>query len=261
MKEIVHYLYKITNLVNGKLYIGVTKNLSARKKQHFYNPNQNKNSIIKKAVNKYGPENFSFDVLCVGSKEYIYDLEVKAISAFNTVENGYNIKPGGAGGTGHKVASRSDDEPVFVSGFWFPNRRVALASLGMAAVTFHNRKRQGILGEVSNPRKGSVYDAPQYVRGIWFNTLREAAEALNEDPELLYLHISLGLVEEDISIKNKNSRVGKWKFKIDNIVYDSILSASKQTGISRSKISNNLNENKEGFTYEYSYEISKRPYQ
>lgn len=261
MKEIVHYLYKITNLVNGKLYIGVTKNLKERQKQHFYNPNQNKNSIIKKAINKYGPDNFSFEVLCVGYKDYIYDLEVKAISTFNSIENGYNIRPGGAGGTGHKVAVRCDDEPVFVSGFWFPNRRLALKSLNMSASTFHKRKRQGILGEVSNPRKGSVYDAPQYVRGFWFNSLREAGIALNEDPEILYQQIASGYVEQDTEIKNKSSRVGKWKVKIQDVLYDSILSASKQTGISRSRISNNLNENKEGFTYEYSYEISKRPYQ
>lgn len=260
MEEKKYYLYKITNKVNDKLYIGVTDNPKTRRKQHLYNKNQNKNSIIRKAVNKYGPDNFIFEVICIGPRDYIYDLEVKAITAYDTMNSGYNIKPGGVGGRGHKVKTRSDDEYLFVTGFWFPNRRISLDKLVLDASTFHKWKRQNTLGDVVHHRMGAVYDAPQYIGGFWFPTLRLAATSLTKDPEVLYCNISLGLVEQDILIKNKNSRVGKWKVKIDGKIYDSIVEASKETGISRSKISNNLNENKQGFTYEYSYEISKRPY-
>lgn len=260
MEEKKYYLYKITNKVNDKLYIGVTDNPKTRRKQHLYNKNQNKNSIIRKAVNKYGPDNFTFEVICIGSKDYIYDLEVKAIAAYDTMNSGYNIKPGGVGGLGHKVKTRSDDEYLFVTGFWFPNRRVCLEKLDLSTCTFHKWKRQGTLGDVVHHRAGAVYDAPQYVCGIWFPTLRKASEVLQKDPEVLYCSISLGFVEEDSYKKNTKARVGKWKVKINDAVYESIVSASKETGMSRSKISNNLNENKEGFSYEYSYEISKRPY-
>lgn len=98
MQEEVHYLYKITNLVNGKLYIGVTNNPTQRKAQHF--TKVKKERPVNKAVKKYGKESFTFEVLCIGTRDYIYDLEQKAISAYNSLVtgHGYNISVGGMGG-------------------------------------------------------------------------------------------------------------------------------------------------------------------
>jgi len=51
------------------------------------------------AVKKYGVESFTLEVLCQGTDEYITELEVKAIKAYNTqVPHGYNILVGGLGG-------------------------------------------------------------------------------------------------------------------------------------------------------------------
>lgn len=313
MQEDVHYLYKITNLVNGKLYIGVTNNPTQRKYQHFSNSKEGR--LVNKAARKYGKDSFSFEVICVGSREYVYDLEQKAIELYNsdaTKGHGYNLSVGGEGGRGgvrgpiesraddkevfasgwwfpnkrtclkalnwgtgkftsRKKAGtlgdvklpekvRSDDTPMYVSGFWFPHRRCCLEKLNIHAVTFHKWKRQGTLGDLVHHRMGAVYDAPQYVGGFWFSTLRLASELLQKDPEVLYCNISLGLVEQNTYEKNTTARVGKWKISVNKVTYESIVEASKETGISRSKISNNLNENKQGFAYEYSYEISKRPY-
>lgn len=57
-------IYKITNLVNGKFYIGSSSRLNARKAEHKYKRKNHKgNSIIRNAVMKYGEESFSFDIL------------------------------------------------------------------------------------------------------------------------------------------------------------------------------------------------------
>jgi group I intron endonuclease len=57
-------IYKITNLINDKFYIGSSVNLTARKSQHRYRFRKNKvNSIIKFAVLKYGVESFKFEIL------------------------------------------------------------------------------------------------------------------------------------------------------------------------------------------------------
>lgn len=49
-------------------------------------------------MNKYGKDNFSFEVLVCGSKGYIDDLEVAAIQLYNTTPpHGYNLTLGGDG--------------------------------------------------------------------------------------------------------------------------------------------------------------------
>ena len=63
------YIYKITNKINNKVYIGQTIKIRAsdRFSQHKYlarHLEQEKvNSYLHKAMHKYGVENFSFDII------------------------------------------------------------------------------------------------------------------------------------------------------------------------------------------------------
>lgn len=65
-------IYKIVNLVNGKLYVGSTVNLYNRKSQHFSSlmTNCHKNPYLQNAFNKYGINTFKFEVL-----EYVEDVD------------------------------------------------------------------------------------------------------------------------------------------------------------------------------------------
>jgi group I intron endonuclease len=99
------HLYQIVNLLNGKIYIGVSVNPGDRIKQHLFEGTGSK--LVAGAVTKYGVENFESKILTIGEEDYVYDLEVKAIAAFGAqVPNGYNIAEGGnrppkgTGGTG-----------------------------------------------------------------------------------------------------------------------------------------------------------------
>ena len=58
-------IYQIVNLIDGKKYVGSSKNLYKRKSSHFYNLKNNKhrNCHLQNAFNKYGEENFSFEVI------------------------------------------------------------------------------------------------------------------------------------------------------------------------------------------------------
>lgn len=91
------WLYKVTNNVSGKLYIGVSIDPERRWNQH--RTLNTRASALKDAIKKYGSDCFSFDLMCCGEDSYIDDLEVKAIQLYNTqVPNGYNITLGGDGG-------------------------------------------------------------------------------------------------------------------------------------------------------------------
>lgn len=97
------YIYKITNLVNSKLYFGQTAILKARWKDHRYfgsHPNKYKNKThpLYHSMNKYGLTNFSFEIVdTCGTQQEADELETKLISEFKTQDRlfGYNIEPGG----------------------------------------------------------------------------------------------------------------------------------------------------------------------
>ena len=107
-------IYKITNLVNNKIYIGKTvKTLEKRKKDHCSNAKTNSsNMYISKAIKKYGEENFIWEILF--EEEDITDLELNEkekyfIRLFNSRNNKvvYNLTDGGVGITGYTFTEES----------------------------------------------------------------------------------------------------------------------------------------------------------
>ena len=88
-------IYKITNTVNGKSYIGqTTQPVSQRLHQHI---KKAPNPVLKNAINKYGKEAFVCEVLHENVTEDMLDaLEIEAIKLHNTITpHGYNINHGG----------------------------------------------------------------------------------------------------------------------------------------------------------------------
>jgi len=68
-------IYKIENLVNGKIYVGQSVNINKRKAVHLHTFRNNKHhgSHIQNAWNKYGEENFIFKtILYCESSELTY---------------------------------------------------------------------------------------------------------------------------------------------------------------------------------------------
>lgn len=99
------FIYKITNLINGKLYIGqTTRSIEERFKQHL--KPSNRCTILKEAIKKYGRENFKIELIEICKKEDLDIKEIFWIKELNTISpNGYNIVGGGNKGpimTGNK---------------------------------------------------------------------------------------------------------------------------------------------------------------
>ena len=91
-------IYKIENLINGKIYIGQSTNISQRWKAHRNRPfNENSESYdcpLYRAIRKYGIENFSFVVLEETTKEELNEKEKNWIASYNSnnPENGYILR-------------------------------------------------------------------------------------------------------------------------------------------------------------------------
>ena len=95
-------IYKITNKINKKIYIGKEINITTRWNQHYldsFNDNINDNSIIHKAIRKYGVESFSFEILILCSPKELDELEKYYIKYYNynNKDIGYNIEEDGSG--------------------------------------------------------------------------------------------------------------------------------------------------------------------
>ena len=93
-------IYKFTNKVNNKSYIGQSINIDARRKQHiassYYPLSNTYNTVFHQAMRKYGIDNFHFEVLTICNIEELDSLEKYYISKYNSiVSNGYNMTSGG----------------------------------------------------------------------------------------------------------------------------------------------------------------------
>ena len=82
-------IYKITNKINGKVYIGQSIHIERRWKEHC---RQSTNSVISDAIKQYGKENFIFEVIEECNQEELNEKEEYYIQLYNSiVPNGYNV--------------------------------------------------------------------------------------------------------------------------------------------------------------------------
>lgn len=95
-------VYKITNLITGKLYIGQTvQTLEQRWKQHLVFVNRNKNTKLSNAIRKYGPQSFLIESIEEApDQQTLNEREQYWIKHYSTLNStvGYNMTAGGTGG-------------------------------------------------------------------------------------------------------------------------------------------------------------------
>jgi len=142
----MYCIYRITNLINGKTYIG----------QHIYGETpydsyMGSGVLLRAAYAKYGIENFKKEIICknVRNKETIDDMETFYIKRERErvgVENCYNIANGGGGRGGDILFSEER------------NRKISEAKKGKHLSEEHKRK----IGEaILKRRYKDVADVPQ----------------------------------------------------------------------------------------------------
>lgn len=93
-----YYIYKATNKINKKSYIGQTVDFRSRVWQHM-RCYEKEDCLFHKAIEEYGYENFEWQVLesCCDKSRAI-ELEKHYIELYDTYRNGYNENKGGVGG-------------------------------------------------------------------------------------------------------------------------------------------------------------------
>jgi group I intron endonuclease len=96
----IYSIYKITNRINNKSYIGYSSNVERRLAQHKnYIKNNKKVGKFINALRKYGTDYFSSIIIYQSKcKNDILEKEIYFINLYNSIEEGYNTAVGGEGG-------------------------------------------------------------------------------------------------------------------------------------------------------------------
>lgn len=95
-KQKILYVYKITNTLNDKMYVG--KHSATSLTNSYYGSG----IAIKQAITKYGKNVFKKDILCVCENEdKLNEMEIYWINELNTYKHGYNMTHGGEGKLGY----------------------------------------------------------------------------------------------------------------------------------------------------------------
>jgi group I intron endonuclease len=132
-------IYRITNMANGKFYIGSAESFARREWQHKYalRRNEHKNPRLQAAWNKYGEEMFVFEVIEeIAPDRNAFDVENTYLHKVVGKEDCYNINTDAIGmrtGIAHTEASKA---------------KVSASRKGKAAGEDHYRYGQTISDEV-----------------------------------------------------------------------------------------------------------------
>jgi group I intron endonuclease len=106
---IIYSIYKIVNNVNGKVYIGMTKQREKRFKIHSYlSESDSPQLLIQKKMKEYGKYNFHFEIIYETlSLSHCQKMESFFIKDFDTLTpKGYNVHTGGNYSTVHKASEK-----------------------------------------------------------------------------------------------------------------------------------------------------------
>lgn len=157
----MYHIYKITNLVNNKMYIGQSaRGVAERFHRHICDAMNGKlDTHFARAIRKYGPENFTVDVIdTVDSQEELNQQEQYWIRAYDSIHHGYNETDAIYKSGGNTYMSKTESEMLAIGA------RIRETKLG--SKNPHSRKikcRNEITGEE-----------------LFFDTVKECQEYFGE---------------------------------------------------------------------------------
>jgi group I intron endonuclease len=98
-------IYSIVNTVNKKVYIGSAATFWGRYHNHktYLSKNNHRNPRLQKSVNKYGIDNFEFNLLELCDKSVLLIREQLWMDKYNVSVEGFNINPVAGSGLGRKA--------------------------------------------------------------------------------------------------------------------------------------------------------------
>lgn len=252
-------VYQIRNLENGKMYIGSSCRLYDRKLQHKNDlkNNRHENIHLQHAFNKYGIENFIFEIIefCIEEEQYI--IEQYWLDKFYGKEFCYNINPIASKPPNNKGKKRNLTEEKRKE----LNERLRIRNLLTQSFKGQNNPMYGLTGE-KNPKSvqfisladNVIYGGfREYVRITGKNRTipKEHCQnkLKNKPQQFMYLndYNLLSTEEKEIARINAIKSINKSKIVrlLDNKIYDTVKECLTDNDIKESSLYRQLNNIKE----------------
>lgn len=272
-------VYKATNKINNKVYIGITtKTLEHRKRIHIRD-SKTKDTYFYRALRKYGENNFEWEI--IDSAETMEELEeleryyINLYDSFNNKKKGYNSTSGG-----HNLYEITDEErhnrSKRAKGKNNPMYGVESPMKGKHFTEEHKSKISNALKKSYRPHVfgGSNPSAKKVINldtKEIFETLTDASKKYGISRQMIgkvcnghnktakgfrWAFIEDGIVKYDELCKNKNKCKIKVTHKItgETYIFKSIRSCAKQLKLNREAISLILKgQKKNNYDYEFEY--------
>ena len=195
------FIYKITNRVNNKVYIGQTHfTVEHRYKQHIKNFNiEHRQQPLYKAFAKYGIENFNVETIEEVECEKLNEREIYWIAYYDSFKNGYNATLGGNGKIYQWTDSQYEEiKSLYLSGF--TTKKIA-ELFNVSAYTVIGILKSLNIKLRNNPMDMNNYEAQelikQYQTGFTLTTL---AKRYNTDRET----IKRFLLSKNVNLRDRS---------------------------------------------------------
>ena len=179
------FIYKITNRVNNKVYIGQTHHtVEYRWKQHIRNYNiEKRQQPLYKAFAKHGLDNFSIEAIEEVPIEKLDEREIYWISKYNSFKEGYNATIGGSGGRIYYWTDNKYEEirTLYLSGF--TSKKIA-DLYNVNATTILDILHQLNIKTNKNPLSMNAQEREEFIKDYQTGvSLKELGRRYNTDKE------------------------------------------------------------------------------
>jgi group I intron endonuclease len=230
-----HYLknitgiYKIVNKINNKIYVGQAFNLYDRWKYgHIWSLKNNRHSNIhlQKSYNKYGEDNFYFEIIEECTLEELNEKEIYWISYFKSSIRlyGYNMTEGGSGTVG-MIASEETKQKISDNTRGEKNGNAIISSEIAEKIKIRLIEANGKVREVSkefNLEDSIVQNIKSLITWSYIRTdlneqLRNMIQDRNFISEDLARVIKYSLIENEGSVKKVSKLFDVDRGTISNI--------------------------------------------
>ena len=223
----IYSIYKATNKINGKVYIGFDSNWPQRMWEHKSPSNFNKKYKFYNALRKYGLNGFEWNVIyqSLDKEHCLHMMEPFFIKEYNSLKKGYNSTLGGEGIFGYKHTENfylKKRKPITINGITYSSRSEAKEKLNVCWKILYKMiegKTFGHSGKHNGQSKAVV------IFGVKYESKSEAKNKLGIGWKLLNKIIdeNLDCIPDESLRKSQNSLKGFANKKLaDSQVYHKV---------------------------------------